>query len=717
MKSMWMVSSALIALSGCTTMVPPVPVADLPPAPAAIAAIAVPDNVLLAPFSGPYDGVPQWDKVRPGLFDEAFAFAIDEQRREVAAIVANPAPASFANTIEALEKAGQRLGRVNAQFELMTSNLTTPEYQALEKAWAPKLSAASDEITFNRALFERIKAVHDARDAAGLDARQKRLVTRSYEYFLRSGAALDDRQKLELGSYNQNLAGLFASFSEKVLADESTYLAATEAELKGVPADIKAAAAAAAKAQGKLGYAIKNTRSAVDPILTFADNRALREKVWRAFVNRGDNKGSSDTNSTIAAIVKARADRARLLGFASHAEWRMQDSMAKSPAKAMELMMRVWPAAKARVAEEVRDMAALANKSGAKLKIEPWDYRYYMEKVRKDRFNLSQEQIKPYFELSNIIDGMFWAAGRLYDLDFKENTGAVPVFHPDVRTFEVLDRRSGEIVGLFYMDNYAREGKRSGAWMTTYRSRAGLTGDRIVLASNNNNFTKPGPGEPVLISLDDAETLFHEFGHAIHYLLMQTYFPTLGETPRDFVEYPSQVYENWLLTPDVLDKYARHTKTGAAMPKALIDKIQKAKTFNQGFATVEYLSSALVDMKLHMKPDGLVDPDAFERETLAEIGMPKEIVMRHRLPQFNHLFSSDDYSAGYYSYLWSETMDADTWAAFEQAGVWDKPTAERFRSALLETANETDRAEAYRAFRGRDPDVDALLRRRGFPVK
>jgi peptidyl-dipeptidase Dcp len=326
--------------------------------------------------------------------------------------------------------------------------------------------------------------------------------------------------------------------------------------------------------------------------------------------------------------------------------------------------------------------------------------------------------LKPHFELSNMIKGMFWSAGELYGLDFVENTGAVPVFHPDVRTYEVRNRRSGAVVGLFYMDPYARDGKRSGAWATSYRTRSGLTGDKIVLSSNNNNFTKPAPGQPVLISLDDATTLFHEFGHAIHALLSNTYYPGLAGTPRDFVEYPSQVNENWLLTRPVLDKFARHYKTGAAMPKALIDKIEAADTFNQGFATVEYLSSALVDMKLHMKPDGVVDPDAFERDTLAELGMPKEMVMRHRLPQFNHLFSSDAYSAGYYSYLWSETMDADTWAAFEETGnEFDPATATRFRTTLLETGNETDRAEAYRAFRGRDPDVGALLKRRGFPVK
>jgi peptidyl-dipeptidase Dcp len=720
LKAMFLAGAAALALGGCATMNAETQTAAAAAPEAAMpmteAAAPVPDNILLTAWTGPYEGVPPWDKVRPDLFPQAFQFAIDERRREVLAIANNPAAPTFLNTVEALEKTGQRLDRVEAVFGVMTSNMSTPEYQALDKEWSPKLAAASDEIILNPRLFQRVKAVYEARESAGLDAKQQRLVTRLYDSFVRRGANLNEAQKQQLSAYNQQLAELFATFSEKVLADESTYITATEAEMKGVPADVKAAMAAAAKAQGKPAgtYAIKNTRSAVDPILTFADNRALREKVWRAFVNRGDNGGANDTNQVIAQIVKLRADRAKLLGFDNHAEWRMQDTMAGSPARAQDLMMRVWPAAVARVKQEVADMQKLAGKS---ITIEPWDYRYYQEKVRKQRYDLSQDEIKPYFALDNMVEAMFWSAGQLYDLGFKENTGTVPVFHPDVRTFEVTDQRTGEVIGLFYLDNFAREGKRSGAWMTTYRSRAGLLGDEIVLASNNNNFTKPGAGEPVLISLDDAETLFHEFGHAIHYLLVDVNYPSLGGAQRDFVEYPSQVNENWLLTPEVLQRFAKHHRTGQPMPQALIDKIEAASTFNQGFATAEYLSSALVDMALHMDPDGMVDPDRFERETLTRIGMPKELVMRHRLPQFNHLFSSDAYSAGYYSYLWSETMDADTWAAFEEAGSpWDKATATRFRKTLLETGNETDRAEAYRAFRGRDPDVNALLKKRGFPT-
>jgi peptidyl-dipeptidase Dcp len=717
-------SAAALSLAGCATTATETATTETAaaePAPAAQpAAPAVPDNILLAGWAGPYEGVPPWDKVTPALFPEAFQFAIDEQQREVNAIVNNPAAPTFANTVEALEKAGERLGRVGSLFGVMSGNMATPEYQALQRAWGPKLAAASDAIVLNPQLFGRIKTVYEARESAGLDAKQQRLVTRLYEGYVRRGANLNAEQKQQLSAYNQQLAGLFAEFSEKVLADESTHIAANEAELKGVPQDVKAAALAAGKERNLPAgvAAIVNTRSAVDPILTFADNRALRERVWKAFVNRGDNGGPNDTNATIAKIVKLRSDRAKLLGYPTHAHWRMQDTMAKDPARAEDLMERVWPAAVARVKEEVRDQQAMAKKLGQKITVEPWDYRYFQEKVRKDRYDLSQDEIKPYFELSNMIDGMFWAAGQLYDLDFKENTGTVPVWHPDIRTFEVRDRRDNSLVGLFYMDNYARTGKRSGAWATTYRSRSGLLGEDVVLGSNNNNFTKPGPGEPVLISLDDAETLFHEFGHAIHYFLSDVHYPGLAGSPRDFVEYPSQVNENWLMTPEVLQRFAKHYKTGQPMPQALITKIEKAATFNQGFATVEYLSSAMVDMALHLDPDGVVDPDAFERETLTRLGMPKELVMRHRLPQFNHLFSSDAYSAGYYSYLWSETMDADTWAAFEEAGsAWHKPTADRFRQFLLSTGQETDRAEAYRQFRGRDPDVRALMKKRGFPVK
>ena len=675
-------------------------------------AVAPAANPLLADWSGPYGGVPPWDKVRPELFAQAFEVSMAERVADYRRIADNPAAPTFENTFVPMQLAGQRFGRVATLFGVMTGNMNSPAYQKLDREWSPRFAAAQDAITFDPKLFARIETIYRQRIAR--DPQQQRLVQRTYDSFVRQGAKLDATQKAQLSQYNQQLATAFSEFSEKLLADEGTAIAVTdEARLAGVPDSVKAVAAAAAKERGQTGWAIVNTRSAVDPVLTFATDRSLREQVWRAFVNRGDNGGATDTNATIARIVKLRADRAHLLGFKTHADWRMQDTMAKTPAAAEALMMRVWPFAKARVADEVRDMQAVAAKEGAKLTIEPWDYRFYQEKVRKARYDLDQAELKPYFELNNIIQGSLYAANRLYGLEFKEITGTVPVFEPNMRVWHVT--KAGKEVGLFYRDDFARTGKRSGAWANTYRGQRKLAPAQTVLSSNNNNFAKPAPGQPVLISLDDAQTLFHEFGHAIHAMLQDVTYPGLAGTPRDFVEYPSQVNEHWLLTRDVLDKYARHYQTKAAMPQALLDKIEASKTFNQGFATTEYLSSAIVDMKLHTVADGVVDPDKFERTTLASIGMPRELVMRHRLPQFNHLFSSDSYSAGYYSYLWSETMDADTFAAFEEAGSpWDKATADRFARVLLSTGNETDRAEAYRAFRGRDPDIQALLKKRGF---
>ena len=713
MKTFLLGGAAAIAFAAAS----PAIAADQNAASSAATAV-VPDNILLKKWTGPYDGVPPWDQVKPAQFGQAFQFGIDEMLAEIDVIANNVEYPSFENTIEAMEKAGERLDYVQSIFGVYSSNLSTPEVQAINKEWSPKLSAAYDKINLNAKLFDRIAKLYEHRDHVGLDAKQMRLLTRTYEGFVRRGAQLNDAQKVQLSDYNQQLAGAFSDFNSKLLADESTYTQASEAEMAGVPADVKDAAAAAAKDAGfpAGSYAIANTRSAVEPVLSFGTDRALREKVWKAFVQRGDNGNANDTNALIAKIVKLRADRAKLLGYATHADWRMQDTMAKSPAKAMDLMMRVWKPAVARVHQEVADMKPFAAKDGVTT-IEPWDYRFYQEKVRKAKYDLSQDEIKPYLALDNLVKGMFWSAEQLYDLKFTENTGKVPVFNPDVRTFEVSNAKTGEVTGLFYLDTYARQGKRSGAWATTYRSRASLLGDKIVIGSNNNNFTKPAPGKPVLISLIDGETLWHEFGHAIHYYLSDVKYPSLGGTPRDFVEYPSQVNENWLLTRPVLDKFARHYQTGEAMPEALVKKIEASETFNQGFATVEYLSSALVDMMLHTQPDGVIDADKFEREALAKLGMPKEMVMRHRLPQFGHLFSSDAYSAGYYSYLWSETMDADTWEAFEATGnPYDRKIADGFRTFLLSTGNETDRAEAYRQFRGRDPDVEALLKRRGFPT-
>ena len=675
------------------------------------------ENTILQPWTGPYDGVPAWDKVKVSDFPAAFQATMDKVKAEVNAVRDNPAAPTFENFTVPMELAGNDASELFSIWGVHSSNLSNDEVRKIQGEWLPKVSAFFNELTLDPKLLEKTKAVYDSRKSAGLDAQQLRLVERNYEELVRNGALLEGADKEKLIALNTELSKQFNAFSNKVLADEETYIYLTdEAELAGLPDSFIASIKAAAEAQDKEGWALKNTRSVMQPFLQNSTRRDLREKVYNAYINRGDNGDANDTNAVIAKILDIRAERAKLLGFETHAHYRMADTMAKEPEVAMDLMMQVWPAAVARVKEEVADMQEVADAEGAGITIAPWDYRFYAEKVRKAKYDLDASEIKPYFKLDNMVDAMFDAAGKLYGMSFTDNTGSVSVFDPEVRTFEV--KRGDRVIGLFYLDNFAREGKRSGAWMTTYRSQYELGGkNRYVLASNNNNFVKGGEGEPTLISLDDATTLFHEFGHALHYLNYDITYPGLGGTPRDFVEYPSQVNENWLLTRYVLDNYAKHAETGEPMPQALVDKINKSKTFNEGFSTVEYLASAIVDMKLHNRAEPVTDPDKFERETLKEIGMPDEIVMRHRLPQFNHLFSSDAYSAGYYSYLWSETMDADTWAAFEEAGSpWDKDTAERFRSIIMATANETDRKDAYREFRGRDPEVKYILKKRGFPV-
>ena len=695
--------------------------AETAPQPAA----ATDANPMLAPWTGPYEGVPPWDKLDPELFPDAFAKGMAEVKAEVQAVIDDPAEPTFENTHVPMQLAGETMDRVFALWGVQTSNKSNDRVEDIDAEWSPKLTKFYTELFLDPKLFARYKAVYDKRQSSGLNAQQIRIVERSYDEMVRDGANLSPANKAKLVEMNAKLEGLFSTFSSKLLGDEKLYTYVTDkTELAGLAPGFVASLADAAEAQGKPGqWAIKNTRSSAQPVLQNATNRALREKVWRAFVNRGDNGDANDTNATIAEILKLRQERAVLLGFPTHAHYRMADTMAKTPENAMKLMMKVWPAAVARVHEEVADMQAIADAEakagkGPKITIEPWDYRYYAEKVRKAKYDLDESEVKPYLQLDKLRDAMFWEAGQLYDLGFRENTGTIPVFDPKVKTFEVYNLKTNANVGVLYLDNFARDGKRSGAWMTTYRSEQGLGGERNVLASNNNNFTEGAKGEPTLVSLDDATTLFHEFGHGIHYFLQHVYYPALAGVPRDFVEYPSQVNENWLMTPEVLSKFATHYQTGEPMPQALVDKILASNKFNQGFETVEYLASAILDMKLHDREVPVTDIDKFERDTLAEIGMPKEIVMRHRLPQFGHLFSSDAYSAGYYSYLWSETMDADTWAAFQEAGgPWDRTVADKFRTILLMTGNETDRAEAYRAFRGRDPDVKALLAKRGFPTE
>jgi peptidyl-dipeptidase Dcp len=680
------------------------------------------ENPLLAKWEGPHGGVPPFDRVQIPLFKPALEAAMAEQLAEIQRIANDPAPPDFENTIVALESAGQTLDRVGTLYGVWSGTMSSPEFQAVEREMAPRLAAFSDQITQNEALFKRIETVYNSPAKAKLKPEQQRLSWLYYTNFVRAGARLSPEAKKRLSEINQQLAGLYTKFSQNVLAEETNQFLVlkSEEELAGLPQSLRDAAAAAAETKKQPGtWVIMNTRSSIDPFLTYSGRRDLREKAWRMFVNRGDNGGEHDNNAIITEILQLRAERAKLLGYKTHAHWRLENSMAKTPERAMELMEAVWKPAVARVHEEVTDMQALADKEGAKIKIDPWDYRYYMEKVRKAKYDLDQNEIKPYLQLEKLREGIFWVAGELFNFNFTPVTN-VPVAHPDIRVWEVTDKTTKKHIGLWYFDPYARAGKRSGAWMNAYRSQERVNGEITTIVSNNSNFVKGKPGEPVLISWDDATTMFHEFGHALHGLNSNVTYPSLSGTavPRDYVEFPSQLLEHWLSTPEVLQRFALHYQTGKPIPQELVDKIKRSATFNQGFATVEYLSAALVDMKLHLAGDRKIDADAFERETLAQLGMPKEIVMRHRTPHFLHVFASDGYSAGYYSYLWSDVLTADAFGAFvEGKGPYDRSVAERLRKNVFSVGNTVDPAEAYRSFRGRDPKVDALMKKRGFAGK
>lgn len=696
----------LIALSWCD-----VDMTNAAEAPAA--------NPLIAPWSGLWGGVPPFDLAKTAVIAPALEAGMREQLDAIARITADSAPPSFENTIAALERSGRTFGRVKSIYDTLTACMSDEPLRAVEKEMSPKLAAFDDRIYQDEKLFARIAAIYEARESSGLTPEQQRLTWLMYTNFVRGGAKLAPDAKRELATINQKLAEFTTAFSQNLLASESDEVVfLTDAsDTAGLPDDIKAAAAEAATARGKSGqWAIQNTRSSVDPFLAFASRRDLREQVWRMFIGRGDG-GAHDNNTIVTETLALRARRAQLLGYATHAHWRVEHAMAKTPERALALMEAVWKPAVARVREEVADMQALADREGAGIKIEPWDYRYYAEKVRAAKYDLDKSEIMPYLQLEKLREGMFYTAHELFGLEFRPlETGRVPVYHPDVRVWEVVDG-NGTHVGLWYFDPFARSGKRSGAWMSDYRGQERFDGTVTPIVSNNCNYMPGRPGEPVLISWDDATTLFHEFGHALHGLLSSVNYPSLAGTnvARDFVEFPSQLLEHWLSTPEVLERFALHFETGRPIPKELVVRLKRAATFNEGFRTVEFLASALVDMKLHLAGDRRIDPAQFERETLTELAMPREIVMRHRTPQFLHLFGSDGYSAAYYSYLWADTLTADAWEAFTEAGSpWDKAVARRLRDHVFTVGNTIDPTDTYRAFRGRDAGIEALMRKRGF---
>ncbi len=678
-------------------------------------------NILLAEWTGPYGGTPAFDKMNLADLKPALEKGMEINLKEIDKIANNPEAPTFENTIVAMERSGQELSRVFSYYGILSSNMSSPEFREIQKEMAPKLSEFRSKISQNTKLFQRIKTVYENSQKTPLEADQQRVVQLTYEGFAMNGAELDDEKKKRYAAINKELSELYTNFSNNILADEEGYVTyLTKDQLSGLSEPLIKAYAKAATDRGQEGkYAVTNTRSSMDPFLTYSNERALREKVWKNYYSRGDNGDDKDNNENIAKILKLRKERVGLLGHDNFADWRLQNRMAKNPDNAMKLMNAVWPAAIARVKEEVADMQAVANASGDNITIEPWDYRYYAEKVRKKKYDLDSDEVKQYLQLDKLREAMFFVAGELFNYKFTPVAeGKVPVFHEDVKVWEVNDKTSGAHIGLWYLDPFARTGKRSGAWATTYRSHTTFDGKKTVLGSNNSNFVKPAPGEPVLVSWDDATTFFHEFGHALHFFSSEVRYPTLNGGVRDYTEFQSQLLERWLSTDKVIDNYLVHYKTGEPIPKTLVDKIKKAATFNQGFGTTEYLASALMDMKFHLADPADIDVDKFEKETLAALKMPKELVMRHRTPHFGHVFSGEGYATAYYGYMWADVLTSDAAEAFAEApgGFYDKEVAAKLVKYLFAPRNAMDPAEAYRKFRGRDAKIEALMKDRGFPI-
>jgi peptidyl-dipeptidase Dcp len=668
-------------------------------------------NPLLAPWDAPF-AVPPLDRVRPEHFPEAFDQAVAEHRAEIDVIAGGAAAASFANTVAALERSGRLLSRVSNVFYVLAGAHTNEAIQAIERDMAPRLARHWNDIHLNEKLFARLDAVH--KHPGGLSAERARVLERYHAMFRRAGAGLDAAAKQRLKEIAERLASLGTTFGQNVLADEQSYmLPLGDDDLAGLPEFARAAARGAAQERGlKDQHVVTLGRSSVEPFLQFSARRELREKAFRAWIARGDNTGKTDNKPVIAEMTALRDERARLLGYPSFAHYKLDDTMAKTPAAVSGLLDAVWGPARRRVSEErgaLQDMIAV---EGGNFDLAPWDWRYFAEKLRKARFDLDESEIKPYLPLERMIEAAFYTATRLFGLSFTLRSD-VPVYHPDVRVWDVT-AADGRHIGVFFGDYFARPSKRSGAWMTGLRDQEKLDGEVRPLVLNVMNFNKGADGEPTLLSFDDARTLFHEFGHGLHGLMSDVTYPMISGTGvlQDFVELPSQLYEHWLDRPEILERFARHYQTGEPMPKALMDRLIESRTFNQGYLTTEYLGSSYVDLDFHL--GGAKDARKVEAETRERMQIPEEVVLRHRPPHFGHIFSGDHYAAGYYSYLWSEVLDADAFNAFEETGdVFDAATAQRLKDHIYAAGGVRDPSEAYRAFRGRMPSVDPLLKKRG----
>jgi peptidyl-dipeptidase Dcp len=679
------------------------------------------DNPLLQPWTAPY-GLPPFAQVRAEHFAPAFELAMRSHLEEIEAIGQSPAPPSFENTVAALDRAGRLFDRITGMFYNLTSSETSPQLQAVERQMAPLLAAHDSRVYMHRALFARIDALHDKRAELGLSGEQLRVLERFHIDFVRAGARLGAVGQKRYAEVMQRLADLTTRFGQNVLADESAYQLVLEgdADLAGLPAFVRAAARQAAAERG-VGdaHVITLSRSLIVPFLTFSERRDLREAAWRAWTSRGEHAGASDNRGVAAEILALRLEQARLHGYASYADYALADTMAGTQEAVTALLMQVWKPAKARALVEREALEALARSRGEPATIEPWDWRFYAEKVRQQRYDLDEAAIKPYFPLEGVAAAAFDCAQRLFGVSFVPKP-EIAVYHPDVKVYEVR-ASNDQPIGLFLHDNFARPSKRSGAWMSSYRSqsRNGGAGDSPVLpiVVNNNNFAKGAPGQPTLLSFDDARTLFHEFGHGLHGLLSNVTYERLSGTSvlRDFVELPSQLFEHWLDEPEVLRRHARHYLSGEPIPDALVDKLHAARHFNQGYETVRYVASALVDMAAHARADTPVaDVVAFERVELERIGLPPGTGINHRLTHFQHLFSGSSYAAGYYVYLWAEVLDADGFEAFVEAGSpFDPGVAERLVRFIYSSGNTLEPTAAYRAFRGRAPTPQPMLKQRG----
>jgi peptidyl-dipeptidase Dcp len=675
------------------------------------------ENPLLSSWTTP-DEIPPFALIKPKHFVAAYDHAFAAHDIEIAAITASPHQPDFENTIAALERSGKALQRVDSVFHLLIGADSNEALLEIERELAPRAASHWNNIHTNPDLFRRIDTLMQHIDTLGLNAEQKRVLERYHTAFRRAGAALDGAAKRRLAEIIERLAALGTTFSQNLLADEQAFTLSleSEAELAGLPDFMREAMKSEAQERGLGGRVVTLSRSSVEPFLQFAQRRDLREKVFRAFVSRGDNGGATDNNAVIAEMVQLRAERAGLLGYDDFAHYRLDDAMAKTPDAVRHLLDTVWSPARARAEADRDALQALVQEEGGNFKLAPWDWRYYAEKLRQRRCDVEEAAIKPYLSLDRMIEAAFYTAKRLFGLQFEPRTN-VPVWHPDVRVWELRGSDGGKI-GLFFGDYLARPSKQSGAWMTSLRDQEKLAGDIRPLIINVCNFSKGAEGEPTLLSFIDAHTLFHEFGHALHGLLSNVTYPQISGTSvaTDFVELPSQLYEHWLQQPEILRQFALHYQTGEPMPEALLQRVIAARNFDQGFATVEFLGSAFIDLDFHSLPSSApaIDSATFETRAMAQIGMPEEIVMRHRPPHFGHVFSGGGYAAGYYSYMWSEVLDADAFEAFKETGdIFDPATAKRLRETIYAAGGSREPADAYKAFRGRLPSPDALLRKRG----